>query len=80
MIISKNGDNSTVETPRVEVVDTIGAGDSYSGTFTARVLLGDTLTEAHRKAVNTAAFVCTQNGAWPQYPGQMTDYVAEAGK
>ena len=79
-IISKNGEISTVDTPRVEVVDTVGAGDSFSGTFTARILLGDTLTEAHRKAVNTAAFVCTQNGAWPQYPAQMTDYLAEAGK
>ena len=40
--------------------DTVGAGDSFSGTFTARILLGDTLAEAHRKAVNTAAYVCTQ--------------------
>ena len=38
----------------------MGAGDSFSGTFTARILLGDTLAEAHRKAVNTAAYVCTQ--------------------
>ena len=79
-IISKNGEISTVDTPRVEVVDTVGAGDSFSGTFTARTLLGDTLAEAHRKAVNTAAFVCTQNGAWPTYPAQMTDYLAEIGK
>ncbi|PLS27245.1 carbohydrate kinase family protein [Bifidobacterium parmae] len=79
-IISKNGEISTVDTPRVEVVDTVGAGDSFSGTFTARILLGDTLTEAHRKAVNTAAFVCTANGAWPEYPAHMTDYLAEAGK
>jgi len=79
-IISKNGEISTVDTPRVEVVDTVGAGDSFSGTFTARILLGDTLTEAHRKAVNTAAYVCTANGAWPEYPAHMTDYLAEAGK
>lgn len=79
-IISKNGEISTVDTPHVEVVDTVGAGDSFSGTFTARILLGDTLTEAHRKAVNTAAYVCTANGAWPEYPAHMTDYLAEAGK
>ena len=79
-IISKNGEISTVDTPRVEVIDTVGAGDSFSGTFTARILLGDTLTEAHRKAVNTAAYVCTANGAWPEYPAHMTDYLAEAGK
>ncbi|NEG54400.1 carbohydrate kinase family protein [Bifidobacterium platyrrhinorum] len=79
-IMSKNGEISTVDTPRVEVVDTVGAGDSFSGTFTARILLGDTLAEAHRKAVNTAAFVCTQNGAWPTYPAQIPDYLAAIGK
>ena len=45
-----------------------------------RHLLGDTLAEAHRKAVNTAAYVCTQAGAWPQYPAEMPDYLAEIGK
>ena len=79
-IISRKGEVSTLDTPRVEVNDTVGAGDSFSGTFTARILLGDTLAEAHRKAVNTAAFVCTQAGAWPQYPAEMPDYLAEIGK
>jgi len=30
--------------------------------------------------VNTAAFVCTQEGAWPTYPAEITDYLAEIGK
>ena len=75
-IISRKGEVSTLDTPHVEVNDTVGAGDSFSGTFTARILLGDTLAEAHRKAVNTAAYVCTQAGAWPQYPAEMPDYLA----
>ena len=79
-IISRKGEVSTLDTPHVEVNDTVGAGDSFSGTFTARILLGDTLAEAHRKAVNTAAYVCTQAGAWPQYPAEMPDYLAETGK
>ena len=74
-IISRKGEVSTLDTPRVEVNDTVGAGDSFSGTFTARILLGDTLAEAHRKAVNTAAFVCTQAGAWPEYPAEMPDSI-----
>ena len=78
IIISKNGESSTLATPHVEVVDTVGAGDSFSGTFTARTLLGDTLAEAHRKAVNTAAYVCTANGAWPEYPDTMPDYLVQA--
>ena len=79
-IMTKSGETSTVNTPRVEVVDTVGAGDSFSGTFTARTLLGDSLADAHRKAVNTAAYVCTQHGAWPEYPDHMPDYLVYAGK
>lgn len=77
-IVSKSGESSTLATPHVEVADTVGAGDSFSGTFAARILTGATLAEAHRSAVNTAAFVCTCDGAWPTYPETMPDYVAEA--
>ena len=79
-ILAKDGESSTLCTPHVEVVDTVGAGDSFSGTFTSRLLLGDTLQTAHRAAVNTAAYVCTQSGAWPQYPERMPDYLTEAGR
>lgn len=75
-VMSGDGEISTLATPRVQVVDTVGAGDSFSGTFTARILEGDSLGLAHRKAVNTAAYVCTQSGAWPQYPETMPDYEA----
>lgn len=77
-VIARGGESSTLATPHVEVVDTVGAGDSFSGTFTARTLLGDPLAEAHRAAVNTAAYVCTRNGAWPEYPEHMPDYLAQA--
>lgn len=79
-IIAKDGESSTLDTPRVDVVDTVGAGDSFSGTFTAKILTGSSLQEAHRAAVNTAAFVCTQNGAWPKYPENIPDYLGEAEK
>ena len=55
---------SYIDTPRVEVVDTVGAGDSFTGTFIASVLDGRPLAEAHRLAVDHAAYVCTQAGAW----------------
>ncbi|MEE8667265.1 MAG: carbohydrate kinase [Bifidobacterium mongoliense] len=77
-IIAKSGETSTLATPRVEVTDTVGAGDSFSGTFTAKILTGASLQEAHRASVNTAAFVCTQEGAWPVYPKTMTDYLSLA--
>lgn len=78
-IVSKTGESSMVPTPHVKVADTVGAGDSFSGTFAAQILTGATLPVAHRAAVNTAAFVCTADGACPEYPAEIPDYLAEAG-
>lgn len=64
------GEQSTLPTPKVEVADTVGAGDSFSGAFVYAILAGKPLREAHRMAVDTAAFVCTQEGAWPPYPNK----------
>ena len=58
-------DESFLPTPRVEVVDTVGAGDSFTGAFVASLLSGKTIREAHQKAVEVSAFVCTQAGAMP---------------
>ena len=80
-IIAKDGETSTLLTPHVEVADTVGAGDSFSGSFTGKILSGTSLKEAHRAAVNTAAYVCTKEGGWPTYPAEgVPDYLAEAGK
>ena len=67
------GKVSFVETPKVEVADTVGAGDSFTATFVAALLKGMSITEAHRLAVDVSAFVCTQNGAMPVIP----DYLKE---
>ncbi|NEG70056.1 carbohydrate kinase family protein [Bifidobacterium choloepi] len=74
-VYAKDGSVSTLATPLVEVADTVGAGDSFSGTFTGRLLTGSSMAEAHRAAVNTAAYVCTQTGAWPDYPAEIPDYL-----
>ena len=60
-------EKSFFPTPRVQVVDTVGAGDSFSGAFVYNILAGKSLQEAHEAAVRIAAFVCTQSGAWPAY-------------
>lgn len=55
-------------TPKVEVADTVGAGDSFTAAFTAAILGGKTIDEAHELAVKLSAFVCTQHGAMPLHP------------
>lgn len=67
------GEVSFVETPKVEVADTVGAGDSFTAAFVASILRGLPVNEAHRLAVATSAFVCTQNGAMPVLPAQLTE-------
>ena len=59
------GLTSFQETPKVKVADTVGAGDSFTGSFCASILNGKPMEEAHKKAVEVSAFVCTQNGAMP---------------
>ena len=65
------GQMSFQETPKVEVADTVGAGDSFTGSFCAAILEGKPLAEAHKRAVQMSAFVCTQNGAMPVIPEEM---------
>lgn len=59
-------------TPLVEVADTVGAGDSFTAAFIASLLNGSTIAEAHATAVATSAFVCTQAGAMPKLPSEIT--------
>ena len=60
-------EESTLQTPEVQVADTVGAGDAFSGALIISLLKGASLKEAHEFAVKTAAYVCTKEGAWPAY-------------
>ena len=66
------GFKSFQETPKVEVADTVGAGDSFTGTFCASILKGKSIVEAHKLAVEVSAYVCTQHGAMPVLPEKYT--------
>ena len=66
------GNVSFLPTPKVEVADTVGAGDSFTAAFISCILKGMSVAEAHHRAVDTSAFVCTQNGAMPVLPKEFT--------
>ena len=63
--VFRPGEMSYQATPHVEVADTVGAGDSFTGSFCAAILNGKSMVEAHKLAVAVSAYVCTQNGAMP---------------
>ncbi|MDE6273240.1 MAG: carbohydrate kinase [Muribaculaceae bacterium] len=67
------GNVSFQPTPKVEVADTVGAGDSFTAAFISSILKGKDVKEAHRLAVETSAFVCTQQGAMPILPSEITE-------
>ncbi|MDD7461927.1 MAG: carbohydrate kinase [Prevotellaceae bacterium] len=69
------GAMSFVETPKVEVADTVGAGDSFTATFCSAVLNGMPVAEAHKLAVEVSAYVCTQSGAMPVLPAEFVERI-----
>lgn len=70
-ITAADGQSSFLETPRVKVADTVGAGDAFTAAFAVSLLKGLPLTNCHRRAVDVAAFVCTQHGAITPLPKEI---------
>lgn len=56
------------DTPKVDVVDAVGAGDSFTATFCSAILRGKDIRTAHKLAVDVAAEVCKSEGAMPILP------------
>lgn len=67
------GNVSFQPTPKVEVADTVGAGDSFTAAFISNILKGKSVAEAHSRAVLTSAYVCTKKGAMPLLPAELTN-------
>lgn len=61
-------DASWLDTPNVQVADTVGAGDSFTAALVKGILAGKKLSEVHKLAVEVSAYVCTQKGATPDLP------------
>jgi len=72
-ILYSKDEISSLKTPEVSVVDTVGAGDSFTAVLVAGLLKGDTLKSIHQKAVDVSAWVCTLPGATPPYTQQIKD-------
>ena len=60
-------EESILPTPKVLVKDTVGAGDSFTAAMIVGFARGNSLYDIHKKAVEISAFVCTQEGAMPEY-------------
>jgi sugar/nucleoside kinase (ribokinase family) len=54
--------------PRVRAMDTVGAGDCFSGALAACLARGEPMADAIQFAVTAAAICVTRNGAQPSLP------------
>lgn len=66
---------SFIPTPKVQVADTVGAGDSFTAAFVSSLLQGKDLRTAHQIAVKVSAYVCTQTGAMPTLPEKIKSII-----
>lgn len=67
LVLTEDG-ATEIPSPRVDIVDTTGAGDAFAGALAASIAGGVTLETAARKAVRVAALSVTRHGAQPSYP------------
>jgi ribokinase len=62
-LIHRGGDVEKIEAPRLEAVDTTGAGDCFNGVFAAGLADGLAAGAAARRAAAAAALSVTKPGA-----------------
>lgn len=58
---------SEMSAPKVKIVDTVGAGDAFTGVLIAGLLNQKPISVIHKEATDIAAWVCTQQGGTPAY-------------
>lgn len=75
VILTKGGDGSEVvledkvhisRPGKINIVDTVGAGDSFTAAFILAYLRGESLEKAHTLATEVSSYVCTKAGAMPE--------------
>lgn len=64
----ENGTRKIIKAPKVEVLDTTGAGDTFNGVFTYYISKGKSLAEACESAVYAASLSTTKMGAQSGMP------------
>jgi len=60
--------HSFKKSPKVKIIDTVGAGDAFTAALCIGLLNKFPLDKIHKDAIHLAAFVCTQKGATPPPP------------
>ncbi len=76
-LIRTNAERSWLESPRVTIADTVGAGDSFTAALAMGLLMKWPVNRVHQLAVDVSAYVCTQKGAMPLLPEDIAKVFAQ---
>jgi fructokinase len=67
-LYSPDEDSACEGVPPAKIVDTVGAGDSFTAALAIGLLRGNGLNQINEHANRVASFVCSQSGATPKLP------------
>jgi len=70
VLITSDGDLTRMSAPKVNAVDTTGAGDAFVGTFAFALASGKSPEDAMNLGVKVASMSVTRKGAQSSYPSQ----------
>ena len=68
LVVSADGEIARIPPYRVDIVDTTGAGDAFTGNLAAAIARGESLAQAARIANAAGALACTKFGAQTAIP------------
>lgn len=72
-LLIRDGEVSNHPGYKVDVIDTVGAGDAFTAAMIVGALNGKSLDEINDNANRLASYVCTQRGALPQIPDSIKE-------
>lgn len=72
-VLHTSDESSYLNSTKVNVVDTVGAGDAFTAALGMGLLKDLPLKTIHEQATKLSAYVCTQNGATPVLPESMVN-------
>jgi ribokinase len=70
VLIASNGNLTQVSAPKVNAVDTTGAGDAFVGVFAFGLASGKSPEDAMKLGIKVASMSVTRKGAQSSYPSQ----------
>jgi fructokinase len=70
-------ESSFLKSPKVKVIDTVGAGDAFTAGLVMGLLNRKSLAESHYLAVEISANVCKYSGAMPPYDAAANELVSK---